>query len=77
MVIVKSGLRKKRIVFFDSDFIFILLFVGVSFVQDVSAEEFEADLHVSSGYGRKPDVAMDNSEYIYVCVCSLEWSKLC
>ncbi len=38
----------------------------MTLTQNVKAENFGTDVHASPGYGRKPDIALDNSDNIYL-----------
>ncbi|MFO7678239.1 MAG: fibronectin type III domain-containing protein [Thermoplasmatota archaeon] len=66
---------KKTLVVLAAGLFLSSALIGMNLTQNVKAENFGTDIHASPGYGRKPDVALDNSDNIYLAWNAVKFAK--
>ncbi|MBS3802363.1 MAG: fibronectin type III domain-containing protein, partial [Candidatus Thermoplasmatota archaeon] len=66
---------KKTLVLLAAGLFLSSALIGINLTQNVKAENFGSDIHASPGYGRKPDIALDNSDNIYLAWNAVKFAK--
>ncbi|MFO8078370.1 MAG: fibronectin type III domain-containing protein [Thermoplasmatota archaeon] len=66
---------KKTVVLLAAVLFLSAVFVSTNIVQIGKAENFGTDIPASPGYGRKPDIALDNSNNIYLAWNAVNFAK--